>query len=197
MPIAQLKEISKRDVESVLRNVHYLCCYSGNSTDEFCLRLERTRLDIALRMLQTDSLETKMIGIQEYKDFIDSTTRKYETMQKNELPPRNRTYSQVRGSMQIFFIDYDIVLQHLTDNNVVQYILAIDVEKEIIGASYDIMRFLAQNGCLLKQHIDLLWQHLTKDNQAFNVCVQLAQSFHPCTLDFFCNLSFVFVERNL
>ena len=115
MPITQLKEMSKEDVVGVLRNVHNLCCYAGNLTDEFLLRVERMRLDIAFRWLQTDSLKIKLIGIKEYKNFIDSTTRKHDTMINNKSPPENRTYSQVCGSMQIFFIDYDSVLQHFTN----------------------------------------------------------------------------------
>ena len=174
MPIGQLKEMSKRDVVSVLRNVHNLCCYSGSLTNEYCLRLERTRLDIAFRWLQTDSLEMKMNGMEEYKNFIDSTKRKYETMQNNELPPTNRTYSRVRDSMQIFFIDYGSVLQHLIDKNVLEYVLNVDTEKEIIDLSYYMMKFLAQNGCLVKKHIDLLWKHLTKDDKWFNVCLCLS-----------------------
>ena len=170
MPLEQLKEMSKRDVVSVLRNVHNLCCYCGNSTDEFCLRLEGMRLNIAFRWLQTDSLEMKVTGMKEYNDFIDSTTRKHDTMINNKSPPTSRTYSQVRGAMQIFFIDYDSVLQHLTTKNVLQYVLIPDVEKEVIAESYGIMRFLAQNGCLVKQHIDLLWKNLTKDDKSFNVC---------------------------
>ena len=172
MPIEQLKKMSKKDVVDVLENVHRLCCYSGSSTDEFCLRLERTRLDIAFRWLQTDSLKMQMTGMKEYQDFIDSTKRKYEAMQNNAImTPTNRSYSRVHGSMQIFFIDYGSVLQHLTDNNVLRYILRVNSEKQIIGESLDIIKFFAQNGCLVKEHIDLLWNHLTKDDKIFNVCL--------------------------
>ena len=170
MPTEQLKDISQRDAVRVLKNVHNLCCYAGNLTDQYCLRVEHMRLDIAFRWLQTDSLQIKLNGIREYKNFIDATKRKYAAIQNNEGEPDRRTYSQVRGSMQIFFIDYDAVLQHLTDNNVLQCILSADVEKEVIVESYGIMFFLAQNGCLVKQHIDLLWKNITKDDKSFNVC---------------------------
>ena len=171
MPIEQLEQMSKRDVVSVLRNVHNLCCYAGILTDEFCLRLERTRLDIAFRWLQTDSLERKVTGMKEYKDFIDSTKRKYEAMQKNELQPTNRTYSRVRGSMQIFFIDFTHVLKHLNDKNILEYTLAEDVHEELVARSYEIMEFLALNGCLKRQHIDLLWQHLSTGHESVKVSV--------------------------
>ena len=177
MSIDELKLMSKKEVGSVLKNVHNICCYCKSLNDEYRLRLERTRLNIAYRLLHTDSLERKICAMGEYKDFIDSTKRKYEEMieleNDHESPPQSpvsRTFSTVPNSMQIYYIDCENVLKHLIDKNILQCLLRDGVEKEIIGQSYDIIQFLAQNGCLMKQHIDLLWQHVTKHHKSLNVC---------------------------
>ena len=171
MPIEQLEEMSKKNVESILRNVHNLCCYAGNSTDEFCLEIECMRLDISCRWLQTDSLELQRNAMDEYVDFIESTKRKHETMINNDTPPQTRTYSHVPHAMQIWYIDYARVLQHLIDKDILQYSLAVDMNSEIIGQSYDIMTFLAANGCLVNKHIDLLCKNLYTDDEELKVCI--------------------------
>ena len=194
MSIKSLKQFSRSQVHAFLKRLYFIL-NQQNPRDDFVKKFEYLRLEIAYRWLCTDSLERKITAWREFKEYIDTTQRKYDII-NNPHKYANQQLSQYSycknpKSVAIYYINCPDVAQFLHQKKVLNLFLAEDVHEELLKKSYDIMHFLGWYQYLDTRDINMIWSHSIEKTESF------VSTVYKVIIDIFSALSWDLVEHVL
>lgn len=165
----ELKTLDKDSFAIFTEQVSQLlsCLIETPALNEF---LQKTSLEVSLRLLKAEILEKRINGILDLQDTIDRSKRNYH--RRDEIGVLSPQY----------------LIKWLEDNKVVAILLDMGSHEQVIKRSSGILKFLAQHDSLTVEHIDLLWSLATAKHEdlvriVYDTLADLAQALSEEHLD--------------
>ena len=194
MSIKSLKQYSRSQVHQILKRLYFIL-NQQNPRDELVKKFEYLRLEIAYRWLCTDSLERKITAWKEFKEYIETTQRKYDILHNPQKYANQQllqwSYCKNPKSVAIYYINCADVARFLHQKKVLNLFLAEDVHEELLKKSFDIMYFLGWYQYLDTMDMNMLWSHSIEKTESF------VSTVYKVVIDIFGSLSWDLVGHVL
>ena len=114
---------------------------------------EKFQLDIALKCVQSSSLEKRLQGLQGITSLITMANLKNQKQSMN-------FYSSQKSSMMISptkWLTVDYLIDWLIENKIIEDLLGAKMHHELLKRSNDIFKLFAAKSKLELSHLDMLW----------------------------------------
>jgi ubiquitin carboxyl-terminal hydrolase 9/24 len=162
----ELKEMDKESVSRVLKELKdfFTLSMTDIQTAEF---IEINQLNMSLRFLRSTYLEKKLKGLQEIKSMISSIEAAQNIAQQRLRLQNNPQYA---GRMNMDFdminlkekppkyITAESLKDWILSQKVLEIVFGENTHVEIVKRSSCILKFLAKQGSLPPESVDLLWK---------------------------------------
>jgi len=149
----ELKGVSRKTIHVITHCMATL--YNYVRMKDVPLIVNKFDLAIAYKFLLSPFLEKRLTGLSDLKNFIVSITRKEEYYAK--LMAGNRSASNSSDPYSHICIDAKTMVDWLTSKSIMEHIYVTSVHQELLKRAGEIPRFLALQGALRPQHIDMMW----------------------------------------
>jgi hypothetical protein len=199
----ELKTFKEAAMNKMITDVKTLLKLT-KTDEEIAEFIETINLDTALRLMTSDVLEKKLNGMTKFDEIIKSVTMtEAEELAQYKRPEPAATRIFSNGVMYISnrpvketpkisrakFLTADGIIKWVTDRKVVNTVLNRLQHEQVVKRSSGLLRFLAQQGALEDQHIDLLWAIATGRHEdlvriVYRVFAELAQDLNETQLGY-------------
>lgn len=179
----ELKDIDKESVTLVLLMMKDFFTLSFSDLDTAEL-IEMNQLHMSLRFLKSTYLEKRLKGISDIKSMIERTEAAQHRLQNKNLMGAKATLDyDIVGGKTIRppkFITAEILKNWILESSLLGIVFGENTHLEIVKRSGCILKFLAKQGALPEESIDLLWKcQLGKHQEMVRVVYSTIQDLVP------------------
>ena len=172
-----LKALDKSALQSLVKDVQSLLLSSTVYDVRGCVEFaETSTLHMSLRMIQAQVLATRIEGIVQLENTINTVKATSSSSSSSSSTPPTSTFTPT------------FLAQWLEDNRVVESLLGRDSHEQIVKRSPTILKFLAQQHKLQGKHLELLYQAMLGKHEGvvrivYELLTDLAQVLNEEMLD--------------
>jgi hypothetical protein len=155
----ELKEVDKETVTFTLLHLKDFFTLSLSEIETAQL-IEMNQLSMALRFLKSNYLEKRLKGITDIKSFIERIEAAILRQQNKNLLKMNPDFDNIGAKTirPLNFVTTEILRDWILQTNLLSIVFGENTHLEIVKRSGCILKFLANQGSLPEESVDLLWK---------------------------------------